>query len=327
MAIYQHAETFAGRPVTLYEPGTPGPPGTAYRLTMGYDTKDSFADLLDRFLGEHGGPGLTALVVGAWNYEDMMEGAGEVVEALAANAGRMPDLRALFFGDITFQECEISWIVHGDISALLPAFPKLEEFRIRGASNLSFGRLKHPNLRAFAVESGGLPAALLDEVFAADLPALEHLELWLGDENYNGIGNVAPLAPLLAGGLFPRLKYLGLRNSDIGDEVAKAVAAAPVLDRVEVMDLSLGNLGDEGGLALLDAPAVGRRRADQPALFDAGPGRSTDCRLKKLDLHHHFMTPAVAARFAGLPVAVDVSDAKEPHSYDNESYRYITAAE
>ncbi|MBX9582139.1 MAG: STM4015 family protein [Gemmataceae bacterium] len=314
MAISEHATTFAGRPVQPYEPGSPGPAGTVYRLTMEYDSKESFADRLDRFLGEHGGPGLTALVIGAWGYDDMMQGSGEVVEALASNAGRMPNLAALFFGDITFEECEISWIVHGDVSALLPAFPRLTEFRIRGASNLTFGSIKHPALRSFAVESGGLPAALLDEVFAADLPALGHLELWLGDEGYGGIGNTAPLDPLLAGGLFPKLTYLGLRNSDIGDEVGKAVAAAPVLNRVQVMDLSLGNMGDEGGQALLAAPAL-------------GAARPAGCRLRKLDLHHHFMTPAVAARFAGLPVEVDVSDAKEPDTYDDESYRFITASE
>src|SRR5436305_4106160 len=104
----------------------------------------------------------------------MLEGSAEVVEALVAGRDRLPNLRALFFGDITYEECEISWIRHGDVSALLPAYPRLEEFRIRGASDLTFGALRHRGLRSFAVESGGLPEPLLREVWAADLPKLEH---------------------------------------------------------------------------------------------------------------------------------------------------------
>lgn len=309
MAISEHAATFAGRPVKLYEPGEPGPAGTVYRLALEYDTEGSFADRLDRFLGEHGGPGLTVLVVGAWNYEGMLDGANEVVEALASNAGRMPNLSALFFGDITAEECEMSWIQHGDVSALLPAFPKLTEFRIRGASNLTFGSIKHPALRSFAIESGGLPAALLDEVFAADLPALEHLELWLGTESYGGIANAKPLHPLLAGGLFPNLEYLGLRNCQIADGVAEALAASPLLGRIEVLDFSLGAFGDAGAAALLAAPAL------------------TAGRLKTLDLHHHYLSDAMVERLQALSFGVDVSDRQEADGDGDEEYRYVTVGE
>ncbi len=42
------------------------------------------------------------------------------------------------------------------------------------------------SLVALTIESGGLPAAVVREVASAHLPALEHLELWLGEENYGG---------------------------------------------------------------------------------------------------------------------------------------------
>jgi hypothetical protein len=307
MTISQHADTFAGLPVVQFDPDEPpSRTGCAYRLALGYEDKYTFPELLDLFLTRRGGD-VTALVIGAWHYEGMLESAAEVVEALAAARDRMPGLRALFFGDITYEECEISWIRHGDVSALLPAFPKLEEFRIRGASDLTFGAIRHPGLTAFAVESGGLPAALLDEVWAADLPKLDHLELWLGDENYGGIGNTAPLDPLFTGNLFPKLNYLGLRNCDIADRVAAAVAAAPILDRLKTLDLSLGNIGDDGARALIASPAVRK--------------------LEKLDLHHHFISKPVVAELGQLGVTVDVSGPKEPHTYGDESYRYITAAE
>jgi hypothetical protein len=317
MTISQHAQTFAGLPVQPYDPDARKTGGRkcVYRLG-GLEHEARFAELLDGFLDRHGGTDLTALVLGAWHYEDMTEGlggggAGEVVRALVANRDRMPNLRALFVGDITFEECEISWISYGDVSPLLPAFPKLEEFRIRGASKLTFGKIRHDNLRSFAIESGGLPEPLLREVWAAELPRLESLELWLGTVEYGGIETVAPLGPLLAGGLFTNLRHLGLRNCAIADEVARALAASPLLGRLEGLDLSLGSLSEAGAEALLTSPAVSK--------------------LKKLDLHHHFISPAFVEALGKLPVEVDVSDVQQPdfHSYDGTThvYRYIVASE
>jgi hypothetical protein len=299
MTISHHLETFAGLPVRDYSPEDrkKGRKPCSYRLRSLEEGEETtpFPELLDRFLDEHGGPGLTALVVGAWDYEEMLEGgrgAADVVEALVANRKRMPNLRALFFGDITYEECEMSWISHGDVSALLPAFPRLEEFRIRGTSTLTFGTIKHRNLRSFAIESGGLAERLLQEVWAADLPKLEHLELWLGTERYGGIANPAPLQPLLEGKRFKKLKSLGLRNCEIADAVAQAVAGSPLLGRLEALDLSLGTLTDVGAEALL-----------------AGPSLRT---LKKLDLHHHYLSEPFVEELKKQPMEVDVGDPKKP---------------
>jgi hypothetical protein len=326
MTIAEHATKFAGLPVQQYDPKSKKKPrrpcvyrlgGSEFIKSGGYnDAEYTFPELLDLFLTEHGGKELTALIVGAWNYEEMTaglsdRGAAEVVQALVANRSRMPNLQSLFLGDITSDECEISWIGFGDIAALLPAFPKLEEFRIRGASTLTFGKIKHRKLRSFAIESGGLPEGLLQEVCAAELPKLEHLELWLGSPGYGGMSDTAPLEPLLSGKRFRKLKYLGLRNSEIADEVAKAVAEAPLLNRLEELDLSLGNLGDSGAESLLKSPTIRK--------------------LKKLNLHHHFLSEPFIEELKKLPLEVDVSDALEPEFYTyNDStdvYRFIVASE
>jgi hypothetical protein len=320
MVISRHLTTFAGLPVRQYDPESRarGRKRCAYRLTSYQhgEEKLPFPKLLDSFLDEHGGKGLTALVIGAWEYDQMCDalgrkGARDVVDALVANRKRMPNLRALFFGDITFDECEISWLAPRDVSALLPAFPRLEEFRIRGAAALTLGKIRHNSLRSFAVESGGLPEENLEEVWKAKLPKLEHLELWLGDPDYGGISDPGPLEPLLSGKLFRKLRYLGLRNSEVADAVARAVAGSPLLERLEVLDLSLGNLTDVGAEALLGSPAVRN--------------------LKKLDLHHHFISPPFVAQLKKLPVEVDVSEAKKPHFSDyggaTHVYRFIVASE
>jgi hypothetical protein len=326
VTISQHAETFAGLPVRTFDPKSKakGRRPCAYRVgglefvkSPGYgDAEYEFPELLDLFLAEHGGADLTALVIGAWDYESMVEGLGrrgaaDVIEALVAARRRMPNLRALFLGDITYDECEISWINHGDVSALLSAFPKLEEFRIRGAANLTFGALKHGKLRSFTIESGGVPEPLLREVWEAKLPKLEHLELWLGTASYGGIEDTAPLEPLLSGKRFKGLKYLGLRNCQIADAVANAVTKSPLLERLEVLDLSLGALTEAGAEALLACPAVHK--------------------LKQLDLHHHFISPVFVRELKKLPLEVDVSEPLEPdfstYRDATDVHRYIVVSE
>jgi hypothetical protein len=310
MVISAHQETFAGLKVVTYDPnaglrrGQPGP--VAYCLSgWRFQSDDrSVPELLDDYLGQKGVEETTALVIGPWDYDDMCNrGNHEVVKALVAARERLPNLRALFLGDVTFSECEISCITQGDVAPLLSAYPRLEEFHVRGVGKLTFGRLHHDNLRTLAIESGGLPAEILREISAARLPQLEHLELWLGTPNYEGIDTVAPLKPLLAGKQFPKLRYLGLRNSDIADAVAQAVAVAPVLKGLRVLDLSLGDLSDEGAQALIASPAIRQ--------------------LEKLDIHHHFVSPEVVAQLHNLGLEVDDADG-HPEATEDERYNSVS---
>jgi len=216
-------------------------------------------------------------------------------------------LRAIFLGEITYDENEISWINQCDQSPLLAAFPRLEHLQIRGSNSLTLGQPSHAALKTLIIESGGLPVSVIREIAAAHLPSLEHLELYLGSPGYGWDGTTDDLQPLLSGELFPRLKYLGLRDSEISDEVAEVVSQAKIVERLEVLDLSLGNLTDAGAEHLLNSPGIRK--------------------LKKLDLHHHFCTAATLERLRQLPIEVDVSDQQEPHVYGEDVYRFIAVSE
>ncbi len=308
MTIGKHDEKWLGYPIREYEPSKgPIKPGKQfYRLSVSYDRGQegqTFVDLLDQFLQEPAAMEAEGLVIGPWDYEDMVSQTSQpIVEALVAARDRLPKLRSLFIGDITYEECEVSWINQSDFAPLLVAYPLLEHLRVRGSNNLSFGKIRHANLISLIVESGGLAPAIIAEVAAADLPKLEHLELWLGTDNYGGINEPDPLQPLLTKAALPSLCYLGLRDSQIADAVAEAVAQSPILKRLEVLDLSLGALSDVGAEALLNAPPVRK--------------------LKKLDIHHHYVSPEMVERLAAI-VPLDASDPKEA---DGE-YRYIALSE
>jgi len=230
-----------------------------------------------------------------------------VVEALVAARDRLPNLRAIFLGDVISEECEISWIRQSDVSPLFAAYPQLEHFCVRGAEGLSLGSLKHDRLKSLTIQSGGLGANVVREVAAAELPELEHLELWLGEDNYGGNATVADLAPILDGALFPKLNYLGLCDSEFADEIARAVAAAPVVERIRVLDLSMGTMGDEGASALLASPAI--------------------LRLEKLDVHHHFCSEGMTAKLQSLGIEVDASERQEPEKDGDEVWRYVAVSE
>jgi hypothetical protein len=311
VTISEHFTTFAGRPVQDWQSDAgPIDPSIFYRVSLSYDDTEGgeqWTDRLAALLDHPGAEKLEGIVVGVWGGEmfDDQAQATRVVEALVAARDRLPRLRAIFLGDIIYEECEISWIQNTDVSPIFDAYPALEHFGVRGANGLRLGALRHPRLRSLIVQSGGLDAAITREVTSAELPALDHLELWLGTENYGGTTTLDDLAPILSGARFPGLTSLGLRDSEIADTIAAAVATAPALDRLRILDLSLGTLGDEGAAALLASPAVAR--------------------LEKLDIHHHYCSAEMVARLRGLGIEVDASEPQEEDDYDGD--RYVAVSE
>jgi hypothetical protein len=243
-------------------------------------------------------------VVGNWADVASGDSSAEVIEAIVAARTRLRSLQALFIGDIVLEEAEISWIHQDDMAPVLSAYPGLTHFQVRGGGGLSLGALRHASLRTLIVETGGLDVSVVRQVAAADLPKLEHLELWLGSGNYGANFTLEDLAPILSGERFPALKTLALRDSEEADAVAKAVAASPLLERIQVLDLSMGNLGDDGAQALVACPAVKR--------------------LKRLDLRHNYMSAEALTAVEGLGIPVDVSE-NEPDADPDD--RYIAISE
>jgi hypothetical protein len=305
MAVNDHIEEYQGKPVQDYDPTTGITDSTVvYRVGQADYGDPEINEFLQPFLNDPRVGEIEALVIGCWSHEGDDNRA--VVQALIDNASRLPKLRALFLGDIIYEEQEISWIVQSDLSGLFSAFTNLEEMRIRGGSGLRLGTLNHPRLKRLIVETGGLSRTIVQEICQARLPELEQLTLWLGDDYYGGDTTLDDLQPILSGTLFPKLTNLGLCNCTFADNLAQAIVSAPVLRQLEVLDLSLGNMSNEGARALLALP--------------------TDARLRKLDLHHHYMDEELTDLLQELPFEVDVSE-REGSSDDEPEERYIAHSE
>lgn len=279
--------SYAGLPVVRDEPltGRDDPSLFAWPLcgSEPYEYADDagFAKGLDDLLALADESMIRALVVDGITVAD-------APAVLAANAHRLPALRSLYLG-FTNAEYEISWINQGDITTILDAFPLLERLDLRGSDGLEFRPVRHDSLRILRFESGGLTPEVVRAVSGCELPALEHLELWLGVAEYGGGSTVNDLEGILLGTGLPALRRLGLRNSEIQDAMAEAVAAAPVVARLEALSLAMGPLTDIGAEALLSG---------QPLTH-----------LRELDLHHHYLTEPMGERLRrALPgVEVDLS--------------------
>jgi hypothetical protein len=295
----------------------PAAGSVAWKLARHDSDGEDFDECWDRFLDTVDPAGVRALVLGAGAYGSEADGCdpGETVARLAAASDRLTGLEAVHLADLTFEEAELSWIVQGNVTPVLAAYPRLRELAVRGSlggfddePGLEFTPLRHEHLRTLRFENGGLPAQVVHGIAASDLPALEHLDLWLGEESYGRDTTVADLAPVLDGSRLPALRRLGLQNADIQDEVAAAVAAAPVVARLTALHLGLGTLGDVGAEALLSS---------QPLLH-----------LAELDLHHHFLSDAMTERVrqALEPHGVRV-DLSEQQRERRNGQRYVVAGE
>ncbi|MEV7028305.1 STM4015 family protein, partial [Kitasatospora sp. NPDC093558] len=278
MTVDHHLGRFHELPIHDFAPGArkqPAAGAVAWRLSLEYDAPHDFAALWEAFLDTVDPAAVRALVIGSW-WQGDYEPVKAVVDALADAAERLSALEGLFLGDVTFDECEISWLEMGDVTLLLTAFPSLTEFAVRGGTDLVLKPVRHDRLRSLRFEAGGLPAEVVRAVTASELPALERLVLWLGVDEYGGDATIDDLRPFLDGTRLPALRHLGLANSEFQDEIAAAVAHAPVVARLETLDLSMGVLSDEGAAALLEG---------QPLTH-----------LSILDLHHHYLTDAMQER-------------------------------
>jgi len=306
MTISQHAEVFYQRPVKIFEsPDDWEGPGHAYRVGTTWDDKQATLHTrLDQLVAQTGSEQLQALIIGAWIGDDSTTSSEKIVKELVKQRDKLAGLKAIFLGDIIYEENEISWIEQSDVSPLLEAYPRLEVLRVRGGNSLKFSQIRHESLHTLIVEAGGLSRSVIREICRCEFPNLQHLELWLGVENYGWDGGVEDLQPILAGARFPKLTSLGLRNSEIVDDIAPVVVNAPILAQLQVLDLSNGTLSDVGAQALLNLP--------------------TTIPLMELNLTHHFMTDSMVKRLQEqLSCCVIADDGQDP----NEEWRSVVVSE
>lgn len=303
MTIQKNLDRFAGKPVVDFE-GKRVADAVVYRLRQDYDDARSQERMLEDFFDTIAPGEVEALVIGAWA-EGHEHDPKAYLDGLIARKRELRQLKALFVGDITFEENEMSWIKQTDYAGLLKAFPTLETLRIRGSDGLALPPFDHQHLAHLALETGALPTAIVRNLAQSAMPALKHLELWLGDDYYGFDGTVADYQALLQAIDGARLAYLGLRNAEIADPLAQWLAGEAWVAKLQVLDLSMGTLGDVGAQALLDSPHLDG--------------------ILALNLTHHYIGPELQARLSkrfGPRVLLG-----DPQEEEDEGERFVEVSE
>jgi hypothetical protein len=304
-----HQESIIGLPIQNYTPetGLTDPTSVAYRVGTYYNQYN--LDALFKAL--HDEPQLSelrALVIGFWG----VDGEYDVPAMLLEIAPKLPNLEALFVGDISYDENEMSWIEQFDLGAVVNAFPTLKYFQANGGQDLRLTGLAHERLETLLLITGGMSAEVVEDVLTAPLPKLRTLELWTGADEYGASVTIDDLMPILVGTTYPTTSYpfpeltrLKLPNSELADEIAQTLAQSPVLARLEHLDLSQGLLSNQGLAALAASPHLSS--------------------LKSLHIDYSYVNDDdLIERIRAQGVEVSADDLKDP---DEDDYWYVELSE
>ena len=224
--------------------------------------------------------------------------------------GQVASLRRLVVGDFELEEQELTWVHVGNCGRLWSGMPNLEHCKLRG-SGIELGVLEHAKLETLVIETAGLIKTSVASLGKCKLPELTRLEAWLGtgyrSEEHGEHGSIEDLQPMLSGEGVPKLAHLGLQNCDYADDIAVALASAPIVSQLESLDLSMGTMGADGARALIEHA-----------------GRLSHLAAINLD-HNCIDETEVAALNEAFGKRLSVRDQKEPSEYEDE--RYVSVAE
>lgn len=247
------------------------------------------------------------LIIGCWG-EAWEDSCQPIIDGIVENKEKFAHIKSLFFGDMDYEDCEVSWIIQGDYSELWKALPNLKELTIKGSTELSLGEICHENLESLEIICGGLPSEVIEQIANAKLPNLKKLNLYLGSDNYGFDGDEKTIQNLLEKTDFTKLEYLGLNDSEIQDEVTEVILASKYMSRITTLDLSNGTLSDKGGQMLLEA-------------LPKYPNITT------VDLHFHYLSDEMMEKLEALPISIDLDEQNEEDEDDDEVYRYAMLTE
>ena len=278
-----------------------------YDYDKDYEEEEVGESFVDEILNDPEFPELTELIIGNWC--DAWEGDCQgILDKIVEHAEKFSHIQSLFVGDMESEECEVSWIMQGNYSAVWAALPNLKELIIKGSQELELGEICHENLESLTIICGGLPSSVIESIGRAKLPNLKKLHLYIGVEDYGFDGDADTVRKLLDEADFPKLEYLGIADSEIQDELTEVVLNSKFMSQIHTLDLSDGTLSDKGGEML----------AKTIPLYP---------NIQVLDLHHNFMTDEMIEKLRTLSVELDVSEQEEPDHYRGEIWMYASLTE
>lgn len=260
-----------------------------------YDNGKGPETMIEEILAHEAFPKLDELVIGDWGAWE--RSCQPIIDGIIENKEKFSHLQKVFIGNMDMEACEVSWILQGNYSKLWVAMPQLKELTIKGSNELVLGEICHEELEALTIICGGLPVSVIQSIQNAKLPKLKKLLLFIGVERYGFDGDENTIKELLTQAQFPELTYLGITNSEIQDELTEVVLGSKFMEQITTLDLSNGTLTDKSGALLLE------KIPQYP-------------NIRKLDIHHNYLSVNMAKKLEALPIEVDASEIEQSWEYN-----------
>ncbi|EDM78539.1 WGR domain protein [Plesiocystis pacifica SIR-1] len=222
-------------------------------------------------------------------------------------SGKLEALTRLHVGDGSGY-WDISSTIVGKISDVLPIAPRLSSLYVRG-NDIQFTQLVHEALETLTVETGGLSWSSARAIAKAELPNITSMTVYFGADNYGGNASVSDLTALWKNTKLPKLRHLGLCNSEFQGDIAKAIAGSKIIKQLTSLDLSMGTMVDAQS-------EVFTKKAKAFA------------HLERLDISDNFLSDERCEAIAkALPKVHVVRGQREADEYDGEIYTYVSVGE
>jgi len=279
----------------------------------------SLAEILDLVLRHPSGRFLTEIAFG-FNNDPNESDLQDLIDMLTKRAPAT--IRKLHFGDYKYagggaigmggDDTEISWYSIGNLGKLWKAVPRLQTLITQGGSSesamaggLQLGKIELPHLAHAEFRTGGLEKANARAIATAAIPSIEHLDIWYGDDSYGGDATVKDVEVLLGRADLPKLRHLGLMNSQFADELPGALVRSKLLPQLRELDLSMGCMTDEGARAIAQHRDAFRH-------------------LDKLNVSLNYISKAAAAALKGVAKTVEAGKQRDD---EDPEYRHPAVGE
>lgn len=267
------------------------------RLAVTYDNQQKWSDqsILETYLNLESAKFTRYLTLGLMSYEG--DNSYNDMLYTLSKTKKIPHLEGLFVGNFESDECEISWSHLGDAGPLTKSFPKLKTLILRGG-DIELSCLEAPELRRLVMITGGLPKEALKGLKKPNCPKLEHLEIYVGTEDYGRTCEPKDFEFLENKENFKNLKYLGIKNAQNAKNIIKKIMHFDLLQQLETLDFSMGTLSDKEADLFLENKNLFKK-------------------LKLLDLSNNFFFES-DKKFENFPCTVRLQTNKD--TYYDELY-------
>jgi hypothetical protein len=143
----------------------------------------------------------------------------------------------------------LSWTFAGEVGELCRLYPELEELEVY-AGGYTLTAPAFPKLRRLSLQTCSIDPATIQNLIAADWPALEELELWFGS-SVNGVETGIDQLRAILATPFPKLRSLALSNGEQSDELCAMVLQSPLLPRLSSLAIAKSTMTDVGARLLV----------------------------------------------------------------------------